>query len=211
MATVFIDGTVYKNNKMGLVNTCLGAIGEAPLPENILLDPVLDIDGNVITPADIQHGTDAYVAKLKVEETTISVLSEGWWFNTDYNFKLYPNENNNIIMPDNVLTIRIKDNYIFKSGQLYDVSNHTYTITQPVTCDIIWLVDYKDLPPKAYNYIGALAARKFQTSVIGSKDLFQYTKIEEEEYREALVREHLRVMGYNLNVTNITNRTSNPV
>jgi len=211
MATVFIDGTVYNNDKKSLVNMCLLSIGEAPLPEEVKIDPILDADGSVETPADIQYGTDAYVAKLKVEEATISILSEGWWFNTDYSFTLKPNDNGYIILPDNILSIDVTGNYIFKGNQLYNTKNHTYTITSDVKCDIVWLSDYKDLPPKAYNYIGMSAARKFQSAVIGSEILYKYTRIDEDEAREALMREHLKIMDYNIADSNITTRTSNPV
>jgi hypothetical protein len=48
-------------------------------------------------------------------------------------------------------------------------------------CDIVWLVDYANLPPEAYEYISLRSARKFQQKVIGALETDQFTMRDEQD------------------------------
>lgn len=199
MSTVFLDGTVYSKTKLNMINKCLLAIGETPYPEGTLI-PSLAL------------GTDGETASRIVEETMIEVQSIGWYFNLDYNFKLYKDVENVIALPPNVIRVDThRDNrYIEKNGKIYDMEKQTYIIEPTyIETDIVWLVDYPVLPPEAYEYIGARAARKFQQYVVGAPDLTQTTSISEQDAFVRLQRRQLQTQAYNVQNSRVSTRSSN--
>ena len=72
-----IDIADDNQNKLGLVNRCLQAIGEAPLPLGII-------------PSEFPLGSDAQVAASIVDDVWLEIQNRGWWFNTEQNFKIDP-------------------------------------------------------------------------------------------------------------------------
>lgn len=199
--SIFTDGSLYARNKLGMVNICLKAIGEAPLPNETVLESVV-------------VGTDAFVAKDIVHETMLEVQSRGWFFNTERDYELIPDSNGFIAVPLNVL--RIDQNtgdtsIIIKNGRLYDRSTKSFKFTGSVTLDIIFLIDYENLPINAYQYIAYRAARKFQEAVVGSDTLSKYAMQNEADAYINLNREHLQYNDYSMFETRITNRRSNPI
>jgi len=201
MAQIFIDGTVYSTTKLDMINTCLMSIGEVPLPEDTIV-------------GQLQAGSDADVARRIVEETMVEVQARGWFFNTDYNFKLVPDENGFIALPANVLKVdfgetEFKHQYILKSNKVYDVYNHTYIIDKPLTADVIYLTDYENLPPEAFQYIQLRSARKFQQRVITSSEIAQLTSIDEADAYNNLIRLQAQVQDYSLIDKKVSTRTHN--
>lgn len=199
MSTIFLDGTVYSKTKLNMINKCLLAIGETPYPEGTLI-------------SSLALGTDGETASRIVEETMIEVQSIGWYFNLDYNYKLYKDVNNIIALPPNVIRVdTITDNrYIEKDGKIYDLEKQTYIIEPDyIETDIVWLVDYPVLPPEAYEYIGARAARKFQQYVVGAPDLTQTTSTSEQDAFIRLQRRQLQTQAYNVQNSRVSTRVHN--
>lgn len=199
MATVFLDGTVYSKTKLNMINKCLLAIGEVPFPEGVLVDT-------------LALGTDGETAKRIVEETMVEVQAIGWYFNLDYQFKMYKDVNNIVAIPPNVLRIDTQDSnrYIDKSSKLYDLQEQTYIIVPTyIETDVVWLVDYPTLPPEAYEYIAARSARKFQQYVVGAPDLTQTTTMAEQETFVRLQRRQLQTQAYNIQNSRVSTRTHN--
>lgn len=199
MSTIFADGTVYSKTKLNMINKCLLAIGETPYPEGTLI-PSLAL------------GTDGETASRIVAETMIEVQSIGWYFNLDYNFKLYKDVYDVIALPPNVIRVDSnKDNrYIEKNGKMYDLEKQSYIIDPVyIEADVIWLADYPTLPPEAYEYIGARAARKFQQYVVGAPDLTQTTTASEQDAFVRLQRRQLQTQAYNIQNSRVSTRASN--
>ena len=199
MPTIFQDGTIYSKTKINMMNKCLLAIGEVPLPEGVLVD-------------SLELGTDGDTARRIVEETMVEVQSIGWYFNLDYNFKLYKDVQDNIVLPPNLLRIdNMKSNrYMEKNGRIYDNEKHTYIIEPKyLEFDIVWLVDYPTLPAEAYEYIGARASRKFQEYVVGAPDLTSTTSLAEQETYVRMQRRQLQSRAYNIQNSRVSTRTHN--
>ena len=195
---IFTDGTVYAKSKLNMINDSLLAIGEVPFTEGTIVDT-------------LPIGTDGETAKRIIETTMVETQSKGWYFNTDYNFKLVPDINDFITTPPNVLRIDFgnsdnKHRYTIKNGSIYDYANQTFKIYTNLTCDIVWLVDYEDLPPEAYEYISARAARKFQQRVIGSADTAKFTEIDEQDAFVHLQRRQLQSQDYNIGNSRVSTR-----
>ena len=190
MSTIFADGTVWSNSKLDMINVCLLSIGEVPLLEGTVVDTII-------------VGTDADAAKRLVESTMIEVQSRGWYFNLDYDFKLVPDINKFITMPPNVLRVDFGNNedrhrYSIRNGKIYDYLEQTYIIEKILIADVIWLQDYSELPPEAYEYISLRASRKFQQKVIGSTETDTFTTRDEQDALINLQRRQLQSQDFTI-------------
>ena len=197
MAILFTDGTTYSNTKLDMINDCLLSIGEMPYPT-----------GTLIT--DIQTGEDGDVARRMIEETMIEVQSRGWYFNTDYNYRFVPTDKF-ITLPGNVLRVDLYDKrYTLRGKRIYDKEAFSFQLddTSELFGDIIWLVDYEDLPPNAYNYIAMRSARKFQQKVIGSSELASFTQLDEQDALINMQREHMQYQDYNIRAKELSRHSN---
>lgn len=193
---------IYTKDELGLINLCLMAIGEVELPSSTV-------------PALIPIGTDASAASKVVAEVTLEVLSRGWWFNTNYYYELTLDIDSKIPVPTDALRIDFgttvnRGRYIERGGFLYDLVNNTNVFTESVYADIIILPDYADLPTTAYQYIGLRAARKFQQRIIGAGELFDFTRVDEQDAYLSFQREQAQTQDNNLIDTRVVWRYNNP-
>ena len=175
--------------ELDAVNTMLASIGSAPV--------------NTLAVVGVK---DINIAKSALSSTLRSVLLRGWSFNTDTNYELVPDGNNNILVPDTALWIepcdRSKDyvvRYSATQAMLYDKENHTFTITDnPLKVDIIWAFSFESIPEAARSYIATKAARIFQSQIIGSEVLYKYTADHETEAFATLKRLEARTKKVNI-------------
>ena len=179
-----------KQSQIDLINRVLLGIGEAPLED----DTVIDL---------IPIGTDVDIAKRTVNKTTREVLSQGWFFNMDYDYKLVPDSSGFITVPPNVLRVdfgatEFKYQYSLRNGKIYDNINHTFVIDKDLIADLIYLVPPEELPVEAYEYIADRASRKFQEVVIGAIDLNSILYRSEQESLVNLQRVQLQSQDYGL-------------
>lgn len=193
--------------KLDAVNMMLASIGQAPL--------------NSLNVTGIK---DASIAELSLDNTTREVLNRGWSFNTDRQFELVPDSNDNMLVPSDALQIDPSDrcdDYVERDNNgvrmLYDRENHTFTITEnPLKVDIIRAMEFEKIPQAARTYIATRAARLFQANVIGSDILFRYTELHERESLALLNKMERRSKDRNMfrpgtEINKITNRYRNPL
>lgn len=195
-----IDIADDNQNKLGLVNRCLQAIGEAPLPLGII-------------PSEFPLGSDAQVAASIVDDVWLEIQNRGWWFNTEQNFKLFPDSNGFISFPPTILRIDggRYNSYIKREGMLYDRVAQTFIFEEPVVLDLIWAVSYSDLPVAAYEYIASRASRKFQQKVIGNPDHTQMLLSEEQDALVQMQRENAQYQDASLIESQVSYRWTNPL
>lgn len=186
--------------EVGLVNRCLRAIGEVPLPDGTDL-------------STIQLGTDVDIATRVVRETLKEVLAIGWYFNTDYNYKFYPDETTHLIeLPEDLIRMDTQGNnqYIMKQGKVYDTYNNTFEIQADyVETDCVWEEDPEYLPIEAYEYIALRSARKFQEFLITAAELVQVTREQEMDAYTRLQRRQLQTQAYNIQNPRVSTRVTN--
>lgn len=175
--------------ELDAVNKMLASIGSAPV--------------NTLNASGIK---DINIAKLALSNTLRSVLLEGWSFNTDDEYELVPDGNNNILIATNALWIEPSDrskDYVarYNGGvqMFYDKCKHTFTITDnPLKVDVIWAYPFEEIPEAARNYIATKAARIFQSQVIGSEVLYEFTQHAETEALAILHRNEARTQDVNI-------------
>lgn len=167
--------------KLDAINILLAAIGTSPV-------------NNIDTV-----NTDAVMAKNYIHNALKEIQTEKWYFNTEDNYQLIPDINNEIHLADNIINIDSigrfgeNTNLIPRGKKLYDRLNHTYKIQNPITANIILCLEFDELPETAIQYIIAKAARKYQEELLGDPSLRTWTKEDEATARGRLIDEDLRI------------------
>lgn len=165
--------------KLDAVNLMLSSIGQTP-----------------VNSLDVAGIRDVSIAKLSLDNCTREVLTRGWSFNSDRNYEITPDGAGHFLVPDNVLFIDPTDRHQeflmrYNDGvqKLYDTVKRTYALgLDVVRVNIIWSLDFEELPQAARQYVATRAARIFQSQVIGSDVLFRYTEQHELESLATLQR-----------------------
>lgn len=171
------------------VNQMLVGIGQAPVVSLDIANP------EIATAISI------------IDSVNREVQGEGWHFNTEINFPFTPDLSGEIVIPNNVL--QISDNKtsnvqqyqtVLRNGKLYDKISHSFIFptTSPISCDVVWFLDFEDLPQVFQDYIAQRAARVFAGSAVGSKEMFQFNQAD-----EALLRANCLAYDTNTSAVNI--------
>lgn len=167
--------------ELDAINILLAAIGTSPV-------------NNIDTV-----NTDAVMAKNYIHNALKEIQTEKWYFNTEDNYQLIPDINNEIHLADNIINIDSigrfgeNTNLIPRGKKLYDRLNHTYKIQNPITANIILCLEFDEIPETAVQYIIAKAARKYQEELLGDPSLRTWTKEDEATARGRLIDEDLRI------------------
>ena len=173
-----------KTLKIDAVNRILSNIGQSPVT-------VLD-SGNPLVE----------MAELVLDEINTSVQSEGWVFNTEYGFPMYPNTDGHIAIPVNVLALdarTLSDSFlIIRDRKLYDKARHTYTFEGKQELDIVWLFDFNDIPEAFRNYVTIRAANVFAGRSVGSSEAVSFGQREEVLARATAIEYDCQQGDYNI-------------
>lgn len=152
------------------INTMLSVIGEAPINT---------LEGALPADADI--------ARRILEEVSREVQAKGWYFNTERNYPLLPNEEGEIVLPRNATHVDVSLGWnpglevVLRGQRLYNLTDHTFKFTGKVYVDIVFLLPFEELPQTARHYITIRAARKFHDRVVGSGTLHEFTTKDEQD------------------------------
>ena len=161
--------TTNATQELPAINQILTSCGQAPVTTLDQTNPEVAI---------------AYATLLQVSR---EIQAEGWTFNKEYHYEFTPDNNKEILIPNNIIQIKLTENAankpfsgVRRSGKLYDRQNHRYTWEgSPIECDVVWEFDYIDLPEPIRNFITARAAKIVSGRIVGDDD--QYARLEKEE------------------------------
>jgi hypothetical protein len=167
------------------VNNLLLSIGQSPV--NSLVVPGVK---------------DVSIAQMTLHNTSREVQQKGWWFNTDTDYPLMPDINGFVMIPSNALEVVPNPgsaDLTVRAGKLYNRTDRTSVFPQGVAvkCELNWFLAYADLPQVARQYIERRAGRIFQTNIVASQILYQFTKELEQEASAEMERNNLRVQRTN--------------
>ena len=136
----------------------------------------------------------AFIMQL-LRETNVEVQSEGWVFNTEEHVEFSPS-NNKIPVPANVLRLDIHDdfhvrttNVVKRGGYLYDRMRHSDEFTDKVSCDVVYLWPFEDLPQPFKRYIIQKASVRAATQLVTNPTLVQLLQ-QQEAYTRAICMEY---------------------
>jgi hypothetical protein len=165
--------------KLTAVNTMLSAIGESP-----------------VNQLGSQAPADAVLAEQILDETAKEIQGEGWHFNSHYDWNLVRDGDDKIPLPDNTVRVDIPKGQNFdvdiiqRGGFLYDRKNNTAIFTSDVDdVDIVFMLDWDELPEVVRRYVTIKAARVFGDRTLGSNQHHTFT-MQDEMRALATLREY---------------------
>lgn len=141
---------------------------------------------------ETQANPDVAIALNTLREVSREVQSEGWTFNTEFDFPITPDSNNEIKIANNVLQMdlnmshneNIEKDAVSRGGKLYDRIKHTDKWTAAtVYVDVVWYMDWGDLPDPIQAYITARAATIVSSRIVGDPNQYQIL-----QQKEAITR-----------------------
>ena len=176
--------TTNATQELPAINQILSSCGQAP-----------------VTTLD-QTNPDVAVAYDTLLQVSREVQAEGWTFNKEYHYEMTPDTNDQILIPSNILQIKLTENSanmdkdgVRRSGKLYDRHNHTYDWTDDtVECDVVWEFDWVDLPQPIQDFIVARAATFVSQRIVGDNTQYQMLQ-QQEAYMRALALEYETQQG----------------
>ena len=176
--------TTNATQELPAINQILSSCGQAP-----------------VTTLD-QTNPDVAVAYDTLQQVSREVQAEGWTFNKEYHYEFTPDTDNKILIPSNILQIKLTENSanmdkdgVRRSGKLYDRHNHTYDWTdETVECDVVWEFDWVDLPQPIQDFIVARAATFVSQRIVGDQTQYQMLQ-QQEAYMRALALEYETQQG----------------
>jgi hypothetical protein len=136
----------------------------------------------VTTRVETQTNPDVAIALNTLREVSREVQAEGWSYNTEFDYKITPDSNDEIRIADDVLQMDLNQGYpeniekdaIFRGGKLYDKKAHSYKWTvETVYVDIVWYFDWESIPTPIQAYIVSRAAAIVSSRIIGDTNQYQ--------------------------------------
>ena len=152
------------------INQILSSCGQAP-----------------VTTLD-QTNPDVAIAYDTLLQVNREVQAEGWTFNREPHYEFTPDTNNEILIANNILQIKLSPSGtngqydgIRRSSKLYDRLHHRYTWPDhsTVECDVVWEFDWVDIPEPIQNFIVARAASITSQRIVGDPN--QYEMLQSQE------------------------------
>lgn len=159
---------ITPTTELQAINTMLSFIGESP---------VSAITGNI--------GTDVAVAINILNETSMSIQSQGWYFNREFDVTQNRDSNNKVPLDSNCVQAEASAPYQYlyqftiRNGFLYDLKNHTDVFTFNPKLDKVLVQQFEHLPEYARQYIVVKAARRFAARYIGANELVKLAGLDE--------------------------------
>lgn len=126
------------------------------------------------------------LAKAVLNDTSRTVQTLGWAFNTEHEFPLTRDFHGLIKLSPNVLSFDVDDHYtdvnaVQRGSILYDRKNHTGIFTHDLTGTVILLLPWDELPQAARYYIAISAARTFQGRMNTGPESYKYSEADEQK------------------------------
>ncbi len=176
--------TTNATKELPAINQILSSCGQAPVTTLDTTNPDVAI---------------AYDTLLQVSR---EVQAEGWSFNKEYHVEFTPDTDDYIIIPNNIIQIKLTENSnnmeydaIRRNGKLYDRAHHTDKWTEDIIeCDVVYEFDWVDLPQPIQDFITARTAALVSQRIVG--DATQYQMLQQQEsYARALALEYETQQG----------------
>ena len=161
---------ITPTTELQAINIMLSVIGEAPV--------------NSITGTT---SVDVSTAKNLLDETSMSVQSQGWHFNTHENYKnLALDQDSKIPLPSNCVKADASKNFRYinvtlRNGFLYNLETHTDVFTTVPEVDLVLVQQFEKLPEYARQYITQKASRRFASRFLGDAQIVQLIGQDENE------------------------------
>jgi len=177
------------STELDAVNSILMSIGESP-----------------VNTLDTQS-PEVVIALSTLRQVCREIQSEGWSYNTEYEYPFTLNSQQEVIIPVAVLQLDVnrykhQDNYdvVRREGKLYDRYNHSFKFTdiEILYCDVVWFYEFADIPQAFRDYITARAARIAAGRMVSDTDTVRILQTDEQLMRALAVEYDTKQSDYNV-------------
>ena len=181
------------STELDAVNSILMSVGETPV--------------NTLTV----QSPEVAIAQKTLRQVCREIQAEGWSYNTENQYPIDLDTNNQCIIPNNVLqldlnifehgkdydVVRRSDNGVMK---VYDKKNHTFTFENcsKLYFDIIWMLDFEDLPQAFKDYITIRASRIASNRMVNSQPSAKLLEADEAAARALAVEYEMKQSDHNI-------------
>jgi hypothetical protein len=181
------------STELDAVNSILMSVGETPV--------------NTLTV----QSPEVAIAQKTLRQVCREIQAEGWSYNTENQYPIDLDTNNQCIIPNNILQIdlnifehgkdynivRRSDNGVMK---VYDKKNHTFTFENcsKLYFDIIWMLDFEDLPQAFKDYISIRASRIASNRMVNSQPSAKLLETDEAAARALAVEYEMKQADHNI-------------
>lgn len=160
-------------DKLGAVNLILRKLGEIP-----------------VTNIDEPYPTLA-VALPALDEAQVTVLSEGYWFNTFYGTTLQPLTDGRVLVPLDCLKFFPEEaRFAFTGTQIRDSETANEFLFEPVKGRLIVNMTFEQLPQVARYAIAYMAAADVYRNDIGPDETYMDISTYRDRFVEQLNGDH---------------------
>ena len=181
------------STELDAVNSILMSVGETPV--------------NTLTV----QSPEVAIAQKTLRQVCREIQAEGWSYNTENEYPIELDTNNQCIIPNNILqldlnifqhgkdydVVRRSDNGVMK---VYDKKGHTFTFEncEKLFFDITWMLDFEDLPQVFKDYITTRASRIASNRMVNSQPSARLLESDEAAARAAAVEYENKQGDYNI-------------
>jgi hypothetical protein len=179
-----------RESELEAVNFMLRKIGEQPV-------------ANLTTALT----TEAGIALTILRNTSRDVQADGWWFNEEVDYPLARDSITGFIAVNpNYIKCRVtnKAGVIQRGSRLYNADTRVYTFTGDLEAEVVLYLTWTDLPQTFRTYVTILAARIFQTDVLGSESLDRMMQDDEAKAWHLLMGEEVDQRGFSMSDSRLT-------
>ena len=181
--------TYAVSTELDAVNSILMSVGETP-----------------VNTLDVQS-PEVAIAQSTLRQVCREVQSEGWGYNTEYEFGFVLNNDKEIVVPPTALRIDINrykhgDDYdvVRRDGKLYDRYSHGYKFTglDTLFVDVVWFFEFEDIPQAFRDYITAKASRIASGRMVSDETSIKILQADESLLRALAVEFDTSQADYNV-------------
>jgi hypothetical protein len=181
------------STELDAVNSILMSVGESPV--------------NTLTV----QSPEVAIAQKTLRQVCREVQAEGWSYNTENEYPITLDTNKQCIIPNNAIqldlsiyqhgkdfdVVRRSDNGVMK---VYDKKGHTFTFKncEKLYFDIIWMIDFQDLPQAFKDYITARASRIASNRMINNPQSAKLLEADEAGLRALALEYETKQGDYNI-------------
>ena len=183
------------STELDAVNSILMSVGESPVNTLSVQSP------------------EVVIAQKTLQQVCREILAEGWKFNTETQYPITLDANDHAIIPANVLQIdlnrfRHPDAYdtVRKSDsgtmKLYDLHEHSFKFENStggkIYVDIIWMIEFGDIPQVFRDYITVRAARIASNRMVNNPEAAELIAQDEAQARATALEYDTNQGDYNI-------------
>ena len=181
------------STELDAVNSILMSVGETPV--------------NTLTV----QSPEVAIAQKTLRQVCREIQAEGWSYNTENEYPIELDTNNQCIVPNNVLQMDLnifqhgKDyNVVLRSDngvkKVYDKKGHTFTFENcdKLYFDMIWMIDFEDLPQPFKDYITARASRIASNRMVNNPQSSRLLEADEASLRALALEYECKQSDHNI-------------